>query len=500
MKFPISPKRLPFGGSVDGIAKRVATSPECRHLPVAREPYKSIIEIAGKIEGYPRHLGIHCGGIVIAPGKLLDLVPLQLAAKGIAITQYDMYSIDDLGLVKIDLLGQRGLSTIEEARDIIAAKTGSRPDTIPDNDPKTYELLRRGRTVGVFQIESPGLRALLIAMKTANLNDITLALALIRPGASESGMKKVFLERLFGRLPIEYPHPLLEPVLRETLGNIIYQEQVLRVAEAMAGFTPEQGDLLRNAITKDRMHKDFAQMREAFFSQTSRRGIESAVASHVFDLMAQFASYGFCKAHAATYAVLAYRGAYLKAHHPVEYMASMLNNFAGYYIARVYAEEARRFGAVLKTPTIDRPSDVCFVDGKNLYIGLLFVRNLSRETIERIIEARKVGPFRSLFDFLARVRPSVDEAESLIRVGALDCLGQSRPQLLWLQKMYGEKRLKNNSGDLPMFNNFIEPEIPFAPDLPDFDIDQKLKAEHEILEMSISCHPIERLIDEQWAY
>jgi len=487
-------KRLPYGGSVDNIEKRVVTSPECRHLPIQTEPYKSIIEIAARIEGYPRHLGIHSGGIVIAPGKLLDLVPLAMSAKGIAITQYDMYSIDDLGLVKIDLLGQRGLSTIEEAKDIIARKTGKRPEELPPDDPKTYDLLRRGRTVGVFQIESPGLRALLVAMQPKTINDITLALALIRPGASESGMKKVFLERLFGKRPVEYAHPSLEPALRETMGNIIYQEQALKVAEAIAGFTPEQGDLLRRAMTKERSNRDFAEMREAFFRQSARRGVGSAVASYVFDAMVQFASYGFCKAHAATYAMFSYRGTYLKTHYPVEYMASMLNNFAGYYHSRVYAEEARRFGAVLRTPTVDRPSDVCFVDGCDLYIGLLFVRNLSGGTIERIVSARKSGPFRNLFDFLARIRPSVDEAESLMKCGALDCLGQTRPELLWLLKVYGEKRLKMPP-DTPTLNGLSvpEPELAFLPSLPDYDIDQRLKAEAEILDMSISCHPIERL-------
>jgi DNA-directed DNA polymerase III PolC len=487
-------KRLPWGGSVDGIEKRVITGPECHHLPVNSEPYKSIIEIARKIEGFPRHLGIHCGGIVISPGKMLDLVPLQMSAKGIAITQYDMYSIDDLGLVKIDLLGQRGLSTIEEAKDIICRKTGTHPDIIPDNDPKAYDLLRHGRTVGVFQIESPGLRSLLIAMQPKTLNDITLALALIRPGASESGMKKIFLERLFGKRPVEYAHPSLEPVLRETMGNIIYQEQVLKVAMAVAGFTPEQGDLLRKSITKDRTHKDFALMRDAFFKQASQRGVGNSIASHVFDMMAQFAGYGFCKAHAATYAMLAYRGAYLKGHHPVEYMASMLNNFAGYYHSRVYAEEARRFGAVLRTPTIDRPSDVCYVDRNNLCIGLLFIRNLSAPTIERIIARRADGPYINLFDFLARVRPSADEAEGMISSGALDCLGRTRPQLLWLQRMYGEKRLKNPSDTL-IFDGLSlpEPEPAFLPDIPDFTIDQKLKAETDIFKMSISCHPIERL-------
>jgi len=512
-------RRLSSNGRISGIENRIKSIPEAHHLPIHTEPYKTIIEIAARIEGYPRHLGIHCGGIVISPGPLLNYVPLQLAAKGIAITQYDMYSIDDLGLVKIDLLGQRGLSTIEEARDIIAVKTGTRSDNIPDDDPKAFELIRRGKTIGIFQIESPGLRALFIAMQPKVLNDITLALSLIRPGASESGMKKIFLERLFGRLPVEYPHPSLEPILKETLGNIIYQEQVLKVAVALAGFTPEQGDLLRRSMTKDRSSRDFAELRAAFFRQAARRGVGSAVASHVFDMIVQFANYGFCKAHAATYAMLAYRGAYLKAHHPVEYMASMLNNFAGYYQRRVYVEEARRFGARLKPPTIDRPSDVCFVDGSDLYIGLLFVRNLSRKTIDNIIAERKKGPFASLFDFLARVRPSVDKAESLIKCGALDCLGQTPhdasrrqgqarpprpegrggpalcgPQLLWLMRVFGEKRLKM-AGETPTLDGLTvpDPSLAFLPSLPDYTIDQRLQAEAEILEMSVTCHPMERI-------
>jgi len=485
-------KRLPWSGSSENIEYRVKNSPECAHLPIHTEPYRSIIEVARKIEGYPRHLGIHAGGIVISPGRLLDWTALQMSAKGIAITQYDMYSIDDLGLVKIDLLGQRGLSTIEEAKDIISKKTGKRPDHIPDGDPVAYDLLRKGKTIGVFQIESPGLRALLISMQPKCLNDITLALSLIRPGASESGMKKIFLERLFGRLPVEYLHPSLEPVLRETFGNIIYQEQVLRVAEAMAGFTPEQADLLRRAITKDRTNRDFDLMRRSFIRQSARRGVPKEVAKKGFEMVAQFAGYGFCKAHAATYAMLAYRGAYLKAHHPIEYMAAMLNNFAGYYRPRVYAEEARRFGAALKPPTADRPSARCFVDGREMYIGLAYVRNLSANTIERIIEAREEGRFVNLFDFLRRTRPSTDEAENLIKCGALDCLGKTRPHLLWLFKLYGEKRLKMTE-DSPTLGGLEMPEPDLEFRLPDFTVDQKLTAENEILDMSLACHPIERL-------
>ncbi|MEE9555048.1 MAG: DNA polymerase III subunit alpha, partial [candidate division Zixibacteria bacterium] len=487
-------KRLPYGGNVGDLAKYMQTNPECKHLPIGKEPYRSILEIAAKIEGYPRHLGIHAGGIVIAPGKILDWTPLQMSAKGIAITQYDMYSIDDLGLVKIDLLGQRGLSTIEEARDMIKLKTKRRPNRFPDHDPTTIDLLQRGKTIGVFQIESPGLRALLISMQVKCVNDLTLALSLIRPGASESGMKRVFLERHFGRLPVEYPHPSLEPALKETLGNVIYQEQVLKVAEAMAGFTPEQADILRRAMTKDRGRDEFAEMKQKFIDQSRRRGVPTKTAAFVFGMIAQFAGYGFCKAHAATYAMLAWRGAYLKARHPIEYMAAMLNNFAGYYRSTVYAEEARRFGAVLHPPTIDKPSHGCFVDGNDLYIGLAFVRNLSSNTIERIIEARGNGPFNDLFDFLRRGRPSTDEAANLIKCGALDCLGMTRPELLWLFKVYGEKRLKRPDNSPTLDGLTVpEPELSFCPALPDYDIDQRLRAEAEILEMAISCHPIARL-------
>ncbi len=493
-------KRLPYSGNLGNLRKYMEANPECKHLPIDKNPYKSILEIAARIEGYPRHLVIHAGGIVIAPGEILDWTPLQMSAKGIAITQYDMYSIDDLGLVKIDLLGQRGLSTIEEARDMIETKMKRRPKYFPDHDSTTAELLQLGKTIGVFQIESPGLRALLISMKVKCINDLTLALSLIRPGASESGMKRIFLERLFGRLPVEYPHPCLEPVLKETLGNIIYQEQVLRAAEAMAGFTPEQADILRRAMTKDRGREEFGEMKQKFIEQSKRRGVPEKTAAFVFGMIAQFAGYGFCKAHAATYAMLAWRGAYLKSRYPIEYMAAMLNNFAGYYRSNVYAQEARRFGARLRPPIIDRPSYGCFVDGSDLYIGLAFVRNLSGNTIERIVEARKNGSFVNLFDFLRRARPSTDEAESLIKCGALDCLGMTRPQLLWLHKVYGEKRLKSygsagHPNNDPTLAGLIvpEPELTFTPDLPDYSLEQRLTAEAEILEMAVSCHPIERI-------
>jgi DNA polymerase III alpha subunit len=222
--------------------------------------------------------------------------------------------------------------------------------------------------------------------------------------------------------------------------------------------------------------------------------VELEIIHKVFEMVAQFASYGFCKAHAATYAMLSYRGSYLKAHFPIEYMAAMLNNFAGYYNWRVYAEEARRFGAILKAPSINRPSKGCFVDGRDMHIGLAFVRNLSLDTIDNILSAHKIRKFQNLFDFLERVRPSTDEAENLIRVGALDCLGKTRPQLLWLFRTYGERRLKAASGQ-PLLEHLTipEPELSFLPRLPDYSLTQRLKAENDIMEMSISCHPVEMI-------
>ncbi len=483
-------KRLPWGHLGD-MQRTRDRYPECRNLPLDTEPYRTIIELAHKIEGYPRHLSIHCGGIVISPGELQDMVPLQMSAKGIAITQYDMHSIADLGLVKIDLLGQRGLSTIVDGEKFAFEKTRS-PVIYDYDDKQTFKLLRAGRTIGVFQIESPGLRSLLIEMKPRNLDDITLALALIRPGASESGMKKLFLQRLAGEMPVEYPHPLLQPVLAETLGNIIYQEQVLRCAEALAGFSSAQADLLRRSITKDRNKTEFQAFARKFVAQSMDRGVPCDTAQHVFKLLSQFAGYGFCKAHAATYALLSYRGCYLKARYPIEYMTAMLNNFCGYYRPYIYADEARRYGAKLAPPDLDKPSELCTVKNSTIRLGLAFVKNLSGGTTDRIIEQRAESPFVSLGDFLARVKPSKAEAESLVRIGSFDFLGQTRPTLLWYLKLHGDKILKSDQ-DTPLLGRMRPSDISFTPDLPDYDIDEKLTAEQEILEMAVSCHPTERL-------
>ena len=484
-------KRLPWGHLGD-LAKTRRKYPECHDLPLDSEPYRTIIDLAHRIEGYPRHLSIHCGGIVIAPGELLDLVPLQMSAKGIAITQFDMHSIEALGLVKIDLLGQRGLSTIADGEKLATRKTGQ--ILLYDyDDKKTFDLLQRGRTIGVFQIESPGLRSLLIEMQPKTINDITLALALIRPGASESGMKKLFLQRLTGEKPVEYPHPFLKPVLAETLGNIIYQEQVLRCAEALAGFSPGQADLLRRAMTKGRDKTSFRKYADMFVSQSIARGVPEKRAREVFNLLGQFAGYGFCKAHAATYAVLSYRGSFLKAHFPVEYMAAMLNNFCGYYRPFVYADEARRLGAKLVPPDVNLPDKLCTVEGNMLRLGLAFVKNLPEATIDRIIEQRKAARFSSLADFLLRVRPGKSDAENLIRIGAFDSLGETRPSLLWYLKLHGDKILKSDHGALLL--NDVPPSAPaFIKQLPDYDIDEKLAAEQEIMEMAVACHPTEQIV------
>jgi len=484
-------KRLPWG-HLGNLQKTRERYPECRNLPLDTEPYRTIIELAHKIEGYPRHLSIHCGGIVISPGELLNMVPLQMSAKGIAITQYDMHSIADLGLVKIDLLGQRGLSTIVDGEKFAFDKTGLAVKYDYD-DKQTLDLLQAGRTIGVFQIESPGLRSLLIEMKPRNLDDITLALALIRPGASESRMKKLFLQRLAGEMPVEYPHALLEPVLAETMGNIIYQEQVLRCAEALAGFSSAQADLLRRSITKARNRAEFQSFARKFVAQSMDRGVPCDTAQHVFQLLSQFAGYGFCKAHAATYALLSYRGCYLKARYPIEYMTAMLNNFCGYYRPHVYADEARRFGARLAPPNLDKPSKLCTVDDNTITLGIAFVNNLSGSTIDSIIEQRAKSPFLSPGDFLARVKPSKAEAESLTRIGGFDFLGQTRPTLLWYLKLHGDKILKSDQ-TTPLLGRMSPSDISFTPDLPDYDIDDKLAAEQEILEMAVSCHPTERLI------
>jgi DNA polymerase-3 subunit alpha len=462
--------------------------------------HQTIFQEAEKLLGLPRHLSVHPGGVVIAPGKMTDLVPTQRAAKGVIITQFDLDSIERMGLVKIDLLGIRGLtvlgdvaeSILRERTRVSASSAGQNEDileileAIPEDDPATADLVRTGNTIGCFQIESPGMRATLKEIHASSVEDILVALALYRPGPLTGGLKDDFVRRHRREEQTEYLHPALEPLLADTYGVILYQEQVLRIANGLAGMSLADGDLLRRAMSHFDPGKQMQTLKDHFIEgAAAHSGVPAETAERIWELMAAFAGYGFPKAHAASYAQVAWRGAWCKAHYPAVFMAAVLANWGGYYSQRVYLTEARRMGLAIRPPHVNcslKEFSVLPVKGEEvLFMGLNQVRELTRRTQTRIIHER---PFRSFRDFLARVDPRPLEAENLIRVGGLEGFGKI-PGLLTQLKGGGWK-----GGQLPLF----EFEASSDRSQEDWSLRDKLIAQEEILGASVDAHPLELFV------
>jgi DNA polymerase III alpha subunit len=305
-----------------------------------------LVAAADGLVGAPRHLGIHCGGIVIGEKPLTSYVPLEEATKGIIVTQYEMHAIEAVGLVKIDLLGNRAISVISETVHLVSESGGPAivPADIPDGDAPTGRLLARGDTLGVFQLESPGMRNLLRQLETGDLDGSIAALSLIRPGPAGSGMKDRFIRRVRGREPIDHLDPRLAPLLESTYGVLLYEEDVMAVGAGLAGLTLAEGDLLRRAIAEMESEGEEADVRATWIDRAIRNGTTPAVAEAVWKELRRFGAYAFCKAHASGYGVLAYQGAYLKAHHPAAFAVAILNNHTAMYEQRVHLEDARRHG------------------------------------------------------------------------------------------------------------------------------------------------------------
>jgi DNA-directed DNA polymerase III PolC len=476
-------KRLPYGG-LDNLERRISTLPAPVRKKLDMSRYRPVFEFAHRLDSFPRHLGIHTGGIVITPTPLTDYVPLEQATKGLVVTQCDMYQAEKLGLVKIDILGQRGFGVIVDS--LKFARNARGPEfEIPDGDPATYETLRSGKTVGVFQIESPGLRALLRDLRPTCLDDITLALSLIRPGASESGMKKLFLERFHGEKEIDYPHPLLADILADTYGVFIYQEQVLLAARAVAGFNLPAADLLRRAITKKRLDGRNRNLETRFIDGALANGLDRKKAYEIFNMLGQFAGFGFCKAHAATYAFLAYQSAYLKTHFPAEFMRAVLANGGGYYPAAVYVAEARRMGIEVRPPDVLKSSATETIHDGRLYLGLGRVRSLEAAAIKQIEQGR---PFCSFEDFCSRIRLSETELENLIKIGAFDSVDPDRPRLLWRMRL---GRTSGANRESLFAGQTVPPAGKRLPELPRFTALERFIYECQLLELSASVHPLE---------
>jgi DNA-directed DNA polymerase III PolC len=524
-------KRLPHC-PVREILQAIHNLPECRDLPVEEEPWKTILQVALKLDDVPRHLGIHPCGTVIAARPLTQYLPLERAAKGIIVTQYDMHAVEALGLIKMDLLGQRGFTTmslaldniekqetkeIDEAKENNIAPDGTTPlpkarninfNAIPENDPETCDVIASGKTLGVFQIESPAMRGMLRMMKAKTLEETAIALAIIRPGAAEYGSKELFAKRLMGKEEPTYAHDSLKPILQDTLGVCIYQEQVMQIAQALGDMSLAEADLVRRTSAKYSGRADYERLRGKFDKAAGMMGLTDEQRKETWMMVEKFAGFGFCKAHAATYADISYRMAYLKTHHPAEFLAAMCSAGAGFYHVSAYVEEAKRWGIEVLLPSVNHSRMEYTVelrpDGmKALRIGLMQVQGLRTETLSNILHARgHSGLFRSLEDFLGCVPVERDEIETLIKCGAFDEVcgdggRATRAALLWQWNFYqAQKTPKPAAPATSLFGDSANCRIE-ALALPentlDYTREQKLRYERELLEVCVSGHPLDFL-------
>ncbi|HET9133035.1 MAG TPA: DNA polymerase III subunit alpha [Gemmatimonadales bacterium] len=478
------------------------------------ETYRRVFQFASRIEGLSRHASVHAAGVVIAPGPLADYVPVCTApTKGSGagangedsiICQYEMGALEKVGMLKMDMLGLKTLTVIHDAVQMIAARTGERidVDALPFDDPAVYELLRRGRTAGVFQFESPLATETLRAMKCDRFDDLVASNALLRPGPLDAGMHTVFIKRKLGLEPVSYPHPSLEEVLEPTYGVITYQEQVMRIANVLAGFSLAEADVLRKAVGKkdaELIRKELGKFTERAMAQGHPRKLVDELAGQI----ETFGRYGFNKSHSVAYSVLSYQTAWLKAHYPAEFMAALLSSEIGSTDKVVqYINEARELGIEVLPPDVHESGFKFTATGeRRIRFGLGAVRNVGAGAIESILAARTEGRFADLFDFVRRIDTRLANKrviESLVAAGACDSLGGHRAQLVAaLDQALGEAQLLQEeaaAGQASLFGDatVAEPVKPTLPDVPVWTEAERLAKEKEIIGFFISGHPLER--------
>ncbi len=510
---------IPYA-EVDRIAKLIpdelnatidkALNQEPRLLEEMKNPQiEKLIEIAKRLEGLSRHSSTHAAGVVIAPEPLVELVPLQKTNKDETTTQYSMKDLEAIGLLKMDFLALATLTVIDSAVRRIREEKKIELDlsSIPLTDPLVFQLFSEGRTNGIFQFESGGMKTELRRLKPERFEDLIALNALYRPGPMD--MIPDFIKRKQGLIEVAYPHPMLEEILKETYGVIVYQEQVMQIASKMAGFSLGQADILRKAMGK-KMASVMLSMRDKFIAGARKNSIPEKSAVQVFDLMEQFAQYGFNKSHSTAYALLAYQTAYLKVHFPVQFMAALLSSEIGDTDKIVmYIAECKDMGIAILPPDINE-STLEFKSQENgIRFGLLAIRNVGEGAIRSILEFRNQQKrFRSLFQFCEEVdSKSLNKRvmESLVKSGAFDSLGWKRSQCMAMTDTAiecGQKaRRDRESGQKGLFANLMAAgqtpmSEPSPPDMPEWPLEQRLQLEKETIGFYVSGHPLDRFASE----
>lgn len=438
--------KLSEGGSSRLLRETMLSLPEFKDK-VDAPLWRDLVKLAEEISGFPRHISQHVGGMIISSRPLVECVPLEKAAMpGRVICQWDKDSCEDARFIKVDFLALGMLSLVEECVELIAKGRPDEPpldlSRIPFDDPAVYDQISTGDTVGVFQIESRAQIQLLPRTQPRNLDELAIEIAIIRPGPIIGGAVHPYVERRAAQRKAfqegreyspPYDHPLLEPALKETLGVILYQDQVLQVAVALAGFTPGQAESLRRALGRRNSEDAVAQLQESFREGTRRKGVPDDVSDLVFKKILAFSQFGFPKAHAYAFAVLAYQSAWLRKYYPAEYAAALFNSQPmGFYPPHVLVRDCRRRGVEVLPPDINESEEKCTVVSGNVRIGFNYVKGLGSDDAEQIVaERRRGGPFKSLADFTRRLDLPRAKVESLIYAGAFDRWGRDRRELLW---------------------------------------------------------------------
>ncbi|MEG6616489.1 DNA polymerase III subunit alpha [Peptococcaceae bacterium 1198_IL3148] len=503
------------------IEKALSQSTALRELYQTDEEARRLIDTASVLEGMPRHASTHAAGVVISKEPLTNYLPLYRTSDGVVTTQFPMVTVEELGLLKMDLLGLRNLTVIQETIDLLALNNIAVDiNHIPMDDQKTYQMLAKGNSAGVFQLESSGMRTILKELKPTVFEDLVALVALYRPGPLGSGMVDSFIKNKHGLSQVDYLHPDLEPVLKETYGVILYQEQVMKIAQIMAGYTLGQADSLRKAMGKKipaimQMHREWFINGTSVDDQGQRlahpipgavtRGYDRHLAEKIFDLMEFFAGYGFNKSHSAAYALVAYQTAYLKAHYPAYYMSALLTSVRDNTAKVVaYIDECRRMNIKVLPPDVNESQENFAVVANSIRFGLAAVKNVGTGAVKEIINKRKQqGNYKSYSDFCRRIDcRTVNKRvlESLIKSGCFDTLNHYRAQLLAvLEKgleLAQQSQRERDSGQISLLdlwgqedtNNIQEIELP---DIPEYSLADMLALEKEALGLYISGHPLE---------
>lgn len=483
-------RRADFVDVTPGMTVKTWATQVCDTLRL-RAPWPEILYWSTQLQGHFRNLGLHPGGVVLVPDEIRRYVPVEISASGWPVIQWEKDQTEEAGLVKIDLLGNRSLAVIRDALAAIARNTGRVIDYAtwdPISDPATNVLIQRGDTMGCFYIESPATRLLLKKLWTGMpparraqadvFEYLVVVSSIIRPAANVFADE--FVRRAHGR-PYTSLHPVLDDVLAETHSIMVYQEDVMKVAVALGGFTVEDGDQLRKVLSKKHKQRQLQDYQRQFYTGAAARSVRQPVIDQIWGMIMSFAGYSFCKPHSASYAQVSFKSAYLRTHYPAEFIAAVVSNQGGYYSTFAYLSEGRRMGLAILPPDINASEWSYTGTGKTVRVGLMQIKSLQEDLAKRIITEREAnGPYRSLRDFLERVQPDLAQAKLLIKAGCFDSIAGelTRPALLW--RLFASKATKR-------------PE--YVPIPAEYAFQQKLAHELELFGFPLSCHPLDLFKD-----